>query len=473
MNQKKVSFFMISTLIIWSFIILYFFLYERESIKNEILTAIEDVNTPDTSNTINELIQIKDTDSIRDLYKSKEVLINEFPFVRNYLKDYPDLNWKEIEYDWLIIQNEIEKSGSNTQINFPFSEKGFRINRPIVVKQGQKLNFSPNTRLLDYTNDYAFKIEGGNEFPHNAITHVSINNLDIVGGDNSQGAILIKNAYLIELNNIKVSEYVNSETKAISLQDFFQINFNSLQINQIPNGVGLNIDSKEGNSGQLNLMNTIIQRSNIGIKIEGSLNLIDGINMYGGAVGNNYSTGVKIGKNVNNVNFIGSHFENHDGNTYEGTVAIDMELDDNLSIESVNLIGNLFVNNKIGIVSNNTSRVNLTGNQFDGRGIENSIAIKQGKGDRAWTISPNQFINYDTNIIENGNNHLNLSKISIDGEGAIYPQNAKAGIYSGEGNPNGNVNAIAGSIYLRSDESESKLYLKTGNESNQGWEPLN
>jgi len=406
-------------------------------------------------------------------FETKNDAVNSYPFLHKYLATYPEINWETLEMDWVVIQNSIETAGINEQVSIPKPSSGYRINRPIIIKQGQTIDFSPNTKIYDYTNDYAFKIVGGSKFPQDAVTHITLKNLDIVGNSSSYGAIKLKNSYLTNIENVKVSNYDNPNAKGIFLQDFFQINLNTVQVNNIEKGKGIYVDSIEGNSGQLNLLNTIVQRSRIGIHVVGSHNLIDGINVYGGAVGNNHSRGVVVGKNVYNFNFIGSHFENHDGLKHDGTTAIDMQIPDGTSSESINFLGCIFINNKYAIQSNNTKRVTLSGSQFDGRNIKGSIAIKQGNGDASWTINPNYFVNNDKNLVEAGKNHLNLSAVSINSKGVLYPQKNTAGVYSGSKDPEGNVEAKTGSIYLRTDDSATyHIYIKQSDKGNKGWKPL-
>ncbi|TWD92372.1 hypothetical protein FB550_1182 [Neobacillus bataviensis] len=406
-------------------------------------------------------------------FKTKSEAINNYPFLHWYLKENPEVNWKELEMDWVVIQNAIEESGLNSKVTIPKAFIGYRINRPIIIKQGQTIVFSPNTKIFDHTSDYAIKIVGGTKFPDDSITNVNLGNLDIIGSNDSKGAIKLQNAYLINFDNIKISNYGHPEAKGIFLQDVFQINLNTIQINNLKNGTGIYVDSIEGNSGQLNFINTIVQRSKIGIHVIGRKNLIDGINFYGGAIGNNYSKGVLVGKNVYNLNFTGSHFENHDGKNQRGTTAVNMELPNGYSAESINFIGCTFINNKYSIKSNNTKRVNISGNQFDGRNIQGSIAIKQGNGDAAWLINPNYFINNDQTVIDAGKDHVYLSSISINSKGVLFPQKTKAGIYSGAKDPEGNVEAKTGSIYLRTDStSHFHVYVKQSNQGKKGWKPL-
>ncbi|MBY0063448.1 hypothetical protein [Priestia aryabhattai] len=413
------------------------------------------------------------THPLKEKFKKKEDAIKSFPFLYSYLKDYPNLDWEDIEIDWVVIQNAINSAGINSQILIPKPIIGYRINRPIIIKQGQTIDFSSNSKIYDYTGDYCFKIIGGAKFPQNSITHVTLKNLDIEGSIASKGAIQLKNAYLVNIENVKVSKYDSYKANAIHLQDFFQINLNTVQVNNVKNGTGIYVDSVTGNSGQLNMTNTIVQRSKVGMYISGSNNLIDGINFYGGAVGNNYSKGVVVRKNVYNLNFIGSHFENHDGHNYSGTTAVEMELSNNTSSESINFLGCIFINNKYGIRSNNVKRVSLTGNQFDARGIKDSVAVKQGKGDGAWIINPNYFVNNGHDLLESGKNHVNLSAVSIDSKGVFYPQNSKAGIYSGSESPEGKIVASPGSIYLRTEESTNYyVYVKQTDKGSKGWKPL-
>jgi hypothetical protein len=410
---------------------------------------------------------------LKEQFKTKKEAVNSYPFLHKYLTQHSESNWGKLEIDWVVIQNAIDIAGENGHVSVPKPSVGYRINRPITLKQGQTIDFSPNTKIYDYTNDYAFKIVGGTKFPGDAVTHITLRNLDIVGNSSSYGAIKLKNSYLTNIENVKVSNYANPNAKGIYLQDFFQINLNTVQVNNIEKGKGIYVDSIEGNSGQLNLLNTIVQRSRIGIHVVGSQNLIDGINVYGGAVGNNYSRGVVVGKNVYNFNFIGSHFENHDGLKYDGTTAIDMKIPNGTSSESINFLGCIFINNKYAIQSNNTKRVTLSGNQFDGRNIKGSIAIKQGNGDASWTVNPNYFVNNDKNLMEAGKNHLNLSAVSINSKGVLYPQKNTAGVYSGSENPEGNVAAKTGSIYLRTDNSaEHHIYVKQSDKGNTGWRSL-
>lgn len=406
-------------------------------------------------------------------FKTKNDAVNSYPFLHKYLTAHPRIDWKTLEMDWVVIQNSIEAAGINEQVSVPRPSSGYRINRPIIIKQGQIIDFSPNTKIYDYTSDYAFEVVGGSKFPQDAVTHITLKNLDIIGSYSSYGGLKLRNSYLTNIENVKISNYANPNAKGIYLQDFFQINLNTVQINNIQKGKGIYVDSIEGNSGQLNLLNTIVQRSKIGIHVVGSQNLIDGINVYGGAVGNNYSRGVVIGKNVYNFNFIGSHFENHDGLNYDGKTAIDMQIPNGTSSESINFLGCIFINNKYAIQSNNTKRVTLSGSQFDGRNIKGSIAIKQGSGDASWTINPNYFVNNDKNLVEAGKNHLNLSAVSINSKGVLYPQKNTAGLYSGSRNPEGNIEAKTGSIYLRTDTSAKyHVYVKQSNKGNRGWKPL-
>lgn len=429
-----------------------------------------------SSKQINNYSELKGTGTHNPLSKffsNKSEAIKKYPFLKTYLENNPDVNWRNLEKDWVLIQDEIMKAGENSEVSFPKTEKGYRINRPIFLRQGQTLSFAPNTKIIDETDDYAFKIIGGIKFPNEAITHVCLRNLNIVGNPHSKGAIELKNAYLVNLDNVSISNYNNREARAISLQDFFQININTLQVNNIKQGTGVFVDSINGNSGQLNFINTIIQRCNIGLFIKGSRNLIDGINMVGGSIGNNYSTGVVIDKNVHNVNFIGNHFENHDGKFYSGKTAISLEPKEGATVESINFIGNFFVNNKYSIRSDNAKRVSITGNEFDGRNIKGSVAIRQSAKDSSWVINPNQFINNSRNLVEAGSNNMNLSSINVDSSGVIYPQKSGSGIYSGSKDPNGNIKADAGSIYLRTNpRSKNQLYIKQGNNSFSGWKPV-
>ena len=406
-------------------------------------------------------------------FKTKSEAVNQFPFLYSYLNENPDVDWKVLEIDWVVIQNVIEQTGIDGKVSIPKAIVGYRINRPILLKQGQTIDFSPNTKLFDYTSDYALKIFGGTKFPDDSLTNVNVNNLDIIGSSSSHGAIKLQNSYLINLNNIKISNYSGSDVKALFLQDFFQVNLNTIQINNLQNGIGIYVDAVKGNSGQLNFINTIVQRSKIGLHVVGSDNLIDGINFYGGAIGNNYSEGVVVGKNVYNLNFTGSHFENHDGKNQRGNTAVKMELSDSKSAESINFIGCAFINNKYSIKSNNTKRVTVSGNQFDGRNIKGSIAIKQGAGDASWVINTNFFTNNDKNLIEAGKDHVNLSSISINSNGVLHPQKSIAGIYSGDMDPEGNIAAKTGSIYLRTDsKAKNHVYVKQSNEGKKGWKPL-
>ncbi|MCB5237679.1 hypothetical protein [Niallia circulans] len=452
-----------------------FILYknQKNEIKKEIYSEISKIDSLDILTSWANLEGNGKNNPLSESYSTKGEVLKEYPFIGDYLVDNSEVDWKNLENDWVVIQNEIIEAGINGRIEVPKPKVGYRINRPLILRQGQTLTFAPNTKVYDDTGDFAFKIIGEKGFPNNALTHIILRNLDIEGSPRSKGAIKIDNAYLINLDNIKISGYENNSSRAISLSDFFQINLNTVQVNNIKNGIGILVDSVNGNSGQLNLMNTIIQRCRVGLQIEGSNNLIDGVNMYGGAIGNNYSVGMVIGKNVNNVNIIGSHFENHDGKKYSGKTAVSMELEKDYTSESINFYGNLFVNNQYSIKSNNIKRATISGNQFDGRQIEGAIAIHQGKGDNSWLINPNQFLNNTEDLVESGSNHINLSSISIDESGVIYPQNSKSGIYSGAGDPNGKIEGNSGSIYLRTDDNSNyHFYIKKRDNTSLGWQPL-
>ncbi|XYG87611.1 hypothetical protein QH637_02805 [Heyndrickxia coagulans] len=410
---------------------------------------------------------------LSEKFKTKSQVMKRYPFLYSYFKETPNVNWKSIENDWAVIQNAINSAGINGYIKIPKATVGYRINEPFIIKQGQTIVFSPNTKLFDFNkNDYAIKIIGGSNFPGTAITNISISNVNIVGSSFSQGAIKMQNCYLINLYNIKVDNYNKNLANGIYLQDFFQISLNSIQINRVKNGNGIHVDAVNGNSGQLNIMNSIIQRSKNALFVIGSHNLVDGVNFWGGAIGNNYSKGVRIEKNVYNVNFTGSHFENQDGKNGRGDTAVEMELPYGTSSESINFLGCAFINNKFSIISNNTKRVNITGNQFDSKNLKGSIAIKQGIGDGSWVINPNFFINNEKNIIEAGKNNIYMSSISVSSKGVLFPQNQKAGIYSGNKNPEGNVEAEAGSIYLRTSENSHYHIYEKKKDGKTGWKPL-
>ncbi|WP_270577991.1 hypothetical protein [Caldibacillus thermoamylovorans] len=376
--------------------------------------------------------------------------------------------------DSAYIQQVVNNAGYNQKIYLPKPPVAYVITTPIILRQGQTLEFAVNTKVYDRTDDYAFKIEGGPTFAVEAKTHVTICNAEIIGNPNSKGAIYARNVYLINFEKCKIHSYSNLAACGVWLEDFFQINFYSTQVNNIENGKGLYINAVTGNSGQVNLYNSIIQRSRIGLHVEGTGNVIDGVNMFGGAIGNNHEVGLKIGKNVHNFTAFGSHIENHDGITFAGTTAVDMFLDDGLVCEGVTFIACLFENNKYAIKSNNSRRVTLIGNQFKGNGIEGAVAITQGDGDGAWFISPNMFDGYETEIIEKGINHTVLRNLNVDYSGALFPQRSSAGIYSGDQYPEGKVTAKQGSIYLRTNGGFGyHVYIKNSGDGNTGWQNLN
>ncbi|MCB5235516.1 hypothetical protein [Niallia circulans] len=375
--------------------------------------------------------------------------------------------------DAVIIRQALQDVGENGRVYMPKPSIAYRINSPVYYKSGQRIDSSPNTPVHDYTGDYAFQAIGGVRFADDAIKNIGLRNLNIMDKANGKGGVKLKNVYLVDLDFIKTSGYANSEAKTIHIDDFFQVNLRTVQVNANPNGHGIYVDTKTGNSGQLNLYNTIVQRCKRAMEIAGSGNLIDGITMIGGAFGNNYELGLKIGKNVYNVTMTGIHFENHDGVLYSGTTALDMTQSSGTAAEGVTIQNCFFINNKYGIVSNGTKRVVLLGNQFDGRSIAGSVAITQGANDAGWIIGPQYITGVTTDIIPNGVNHINLMKLKISSDGVIFPQANEAGIYSGAGSPEGVVQAEIGSIYLRTDgEYGRQFYNKGSGTGKTGWSLL-
>ncbi|MFE4028328.1 hypothetical protein ACFX4N_19465 [Priestia sp. YIM B13551] len=275
-----------------------------------------------------------------------------------------------------FIQSIVAAAGMNQEVYFPKPQVAYRIQTPITLRQGQILEFAKYTKIYDYTNDYCFKIIGGTGFAVDAKTHVTIKNAEIIGSATALGDI-----NLVNLEDLKITSYFNVSAKASYIEDFFQINLKTAQVNATVNEHGVYVNAVIGNSGQLNLYNTIVQRNRIGIELIGLGNIIDGVNMYGEAIGNDYGTGMKRGKNVYNVMFIGSHIKNHDIVTYSGDTAIDMVLSDDTVAEGITFFNCLFENNKYAIKSNNTKRVSLIGCQFSGNNISGAVAILQGAGD--------------------------------------------------------------------------------------------
>lgn len=372
-----------------------------------------------------------------------------------------------------FIQSIVDTAGMNQKVYFPKPQVAYRIQTPINVKQGQILEFSKNTKVYDYTNDYCFKVMGGPNFAVDAKTHITIKNAEIIGSATSLGAIKLVNVYIIDLENIKVTSYSNVGAKAIYIEDFFQVNLKTVQINSVPNGHGLFVNAVTGNSGQLNKYNTIIQRCRIGEEVIGTGNILDGVNMLGGAIGNNYEKGLKIGKNVYNVLFLGSHIENHDIVTYSGDTAIDMVLSDGTVAEGITFLNCLFENNKYAIKSNNTKRVSLIGCQFNGNNISGAIAITQGVGDARWFFAPNFFEGNVTDVASAGTDHVDLGRIAINSTGAFFPQRAGAGLYAGNVFPEGTVLANQGSMYQRTNGAEgSTVYYKISGTGNTGWKAV-
>ena len=111
--------------------------------------------------------------------------------------------------------------------------------------------------------------------------------------------------------------------------------------------------------------------------------------MLGGAIGNDFGTGMKRGKNVYNVIFIGSHIKNHNVVTYSRNGAIDKVLGDD-KVAEITFFNCLFENNKYAIKSNNTKRISLIDCQFNGNNISETVAILQGD-DVRWFFAPNFF----------------------------------------------------------------------------------
>lgn len=371
--------------------------------------------------------------------------------------------------DSVAIQAAVDAAGNNETVLLPIPTVGYKITVPIILRQGQKIEGSFST-ILDYTSDYCFKLVGGSTFATDAKTHASIKGLNIVGSSTSLGAIFLRNVYLIELEKVKISGYTNASAKSLYIEDFFQIDVRTVQINAISNGTGLYVNAVTGNSGQLNLYNTIIQRCQYALDIIGTSNLIDGVAMYGGAIGNNYNTGVRIGKNAYNVSFYNSHLENHDGVLYSGTKAVDMVLGSGLECEGIGFYNCLFINNKYAIQSDNAKRVVLLGNEFDGRSISGNVAITQGSGDSGWLVGSQKFTGYSTNITESGTTHVFLNSLYINSSGVIKPQNVGPGIYSGAGAPEGVVTAPQGSVFMRNNgASGNSFYSKYTGSGNTGW----
>lgn len=390
-------------------------------------------------------------------------------------KDYGALgnstNGVDGDNDSYAIQAAIDKAGAYGRVYFPNpgNGRGYKITQPIYLKQGQRLEGAGLVKIFDMVaGDWCFKVIGGSAFATNAITHISMSNFEFAGNSSSYGAIKLVNVYIMDFEHIKIQSYSNASAKAFYIEDFFQINLKTVQVNSIANGTGLYVNAVTGNAGQLNLFNTIVQRCNVALDIIGTGNLLDGVAMYGGAIGNNYNTGIRIGKNVYNVSFYGCHIENHDGILYSGTKAVDMVLGSGLECEGIGFYHCLFINNKYGISSNNAKRVVLLGNEFDSRSISGNVAITQGAGDVAWFIGPQKFVNVSTNLIEAGVKHVNFLNFFINNAGSIFPSGGTAGIYTGAGFPS--MAATVGSIYMRTDGGAGNtIYFKYSGTDNTGW----
>ncbi|MCM3746525.1 glycoside hydrolase family 55 protein [Paenibacillus pasadenensis] len=375
--------------------------------------------------------------------------------------------------DAWAIQAAVEAAGPGGVIRFPDPGpgKGYKIGTPIILKTGQTIEGGGMTIIYDrVSNDWCFKIVGGPAFAVEAKTHVTIRNLDFVGGPNTFGAIKLVNTYIIDLEHVKVRSYPNMAARSIYIEDFFQINLKTVQVNAISNGTGVYVNAVTGNAGQLNLYNTIVQRCQYGMDVIGTSNLIDGVSCFGGAFGNNYNTGLRIGKNVYNASFYNYHFENHDGELYSGTKAVDMQLGSGLECEGIGFYNTFFINNQNGILSNNAKRVTIIGCEFDGRSLPGNVAISMGSGDVGWLVGPQKFTGYATTIIENGVNHAFLNALRVTSTGVVRPQNVGPGIYCGSGFPEGVLTAPQGSIFMRSDGgAANSLYIKYSGSGNTGW----
>ncbi|WP_211062127.1 glycosyl hydrolase family 28-related protein [Heyndrickxia faecalis] len=375
--------------------------------------------------------------------------------------------------DTAAIQACINAAGMFKRIHFPKPATAYKITS-VSFLTGQEITCDPNTEIRDYaSNDYCFKFQGGSSFPDDALKYLRIKGFKFVQYSlSSLGALYLKNVYITDIIQTKILGYPNGEARGIHIEDFFQVNLFTCHINDIPNGTGIYADSVQGNSGQLNLYNTLVGRCFTNISLNGSGNLTDGINIYGGGLQNSYGQALKIKKNVNNVVLIGTHIENNDGQAY-GETAVDMVLDSGV-IEGVTFLNCFWYNNKYAIKSNGAKRVLMQGNQFNGNNITGSIAISQGVNDAGWMIPPQYITGYTTNILPNGQNHINMMNIKISSDGAIFPMRNAAGIYVGAGSPDGVVTANPGSIYLRIDGSFGTiLYSKISGTGNTGWRTIN
>jgi hypothetical protein len=375
------------------------------------------------------------------------------------------------------IQAAVNAAGANGKVYLPRPTTAYRIQTPIILKDGQIIEAYPNTTIYDYTNDYAFKVVGGAGFATQALKRVKLKNMVFVGSATPLGAIKLVNTFVVDLENIYAYNYSNALAQVLYIEDFFQVNFKTVHIYANRYGTGVYVNAVTGNSGQLNMYNTMIQRNNIGLDIIGTSNLIDGVIMYGGAIGDNYSKGLRIGKNVNNFVAIGTHIENHSGNLLTGEpmnfgdTAVDMQVTGGTA-NGINFYGCYFINNKYGIKSNNTTRVSLIGSEFDGQSISGNVAITQGTGDTTWFIAPTQIINYTTDVITAGNFHTDMRAFALNGTNLQLTRTG-LGIYTGSSSPEGVVTAPVGSIYLRNDGSTGTVvYSKKSGTGNTGWQTL-
>ena len=423
---------------------------------------------------IDEIIEHKDT--------TVEKLLNELDATKSELSsqiegkvDYKGLGYTIItkegstdKYNSDDIDSAINEAKAKGEKNVYLKNGVYEITRPIEVLNGFKIFGNSKTIIHDYTNDYAIKLHGGSGFMVSPIVYSQIENLEIINKSNSHGAISINNAYMCSFKNIKIinSGYVDGEI--IKIVDFFNLNFSDIHILNANSSDGIVCDSINGNSGQLNFYNCLIQKVKNGMVLNGTKNLTDGVNIIGCGIGYGTESLIKLNKNITGVNITACHFEHQNG-TDNGDVAIKMTSASN-TIDSITILGNRFVNCKYGIYGGNSTRVFIQNNQFHGYNISNSVAIYQADTDVRWFIGTNQCVNYATQLSENGTKNFNIFDLQIDKAGNITLGGGAIGIYYGKGYPEGVIEARKGSIFLRTDGPQGTyIYTKCDDGGKNGW----